>query len=515
MNSEWLDTCFRFLETHKDIFFWSAVPGIYLLMFQIGRHLKRRHRVRLNLTYHLFALSVALYFSAKLFDEQLAITAWGKEVAFRHEVGAIMCLLGTLVLMALVDRYVWELYFREKHRVKIPKFLSQVVSLTLIVVSVVLILVYGYHAEIKGLVLAPSVLAVILGLAMQNLLGNIIAGLALQFGKAFKDGDWLLVNNQYGKVVEINWRSTRLLTNDDVSIDIPNLDMTKSVITNLNLPTRLHAARITLMVDNTMPPTRVKDVLLHATSNAKGVSGEKKPKVYLKNFGESAVEYEIKFYLEDHEYYNDICDAIRTNVWYSFQRHGIKMPFPTRTIHLERPARSKEQEIQHSARLMLRQHALFKTLTDDQLDSLLPRGRIVHFGQGENLIQQGAAGDSMFILVSGEADVIVERNGKPTQVANLRSGDCFGEMSLLTGERRSATVAATRDCEVVEIGKAILARSLKENPELLDQLGSLLARRQMETEGIVAASIGEEGMNDTKRLYTSSFMKKLTKFFEL
>ena len=111
----------------------------------------------------------------------------------------------------------------------------------------------------------------------------------------------------------------------------------------------------------------------------------------------------------------------------------------------------------------------------------------MHFGRDEKLIQQGDDGDSMFVLVDGQATVVVKGNSGATPVAFLRSGDCFGEMSLLTGERRRATVIAQTDCEVVEIGKAVLARSLKEHPALLAQLSELLARRQLETEGILAA----------------------------
>ena len=90
---------------------------------------------------------------------------------------------------------------------------------------------------------------------MQDLLGNIFAGLALQFGKAFKDGDWLFVNNKYAKVIDINWRSTRLLTNDEISIDIPNRDMAKQTIINLNLPDPLHAMRISVNVDYRRAPS--------------------------------------------------------------------------------------------------------------------------------------------------------------------------------------------------------------------------------------------------------------------
>jgi CRP-like cAMP-binding protein len=356
---------------------------------------------------------------------------------------------------------------------------------------------------------------VIIGFATQDMLGNIIAGLALQVGKPFVLGDWLLVENRYAQVIEINWRATRLLTNDDITIEITHRQMAGQTIVNLNKPTRRHAMRISVGIDYSAPPTRVKDVLLHATANAKGVAPDPRPKVYLKNFGDSTIEYEIKFWMDDQTLYYEICDLIRTNAWYGLKRHGIKIPFPIRTLQLERPARDKDQEVQAAARIILRQLPLFKSLSDEQLDALLPRGHVVHFGRGETLIHQGANGDSMFILVNGEANVVAERNGMQTHIASLKSGDCFGEMSLLTGEQRSATVVANTDCEAVEIGKPVLANSLRENPELLTKLSELLARRQMETEGILAAHTLPEVVAAKKTEYQATFVGKLSKFFEL
>jgi len=184
-------------------------------------------------------------------------------------------------------------------------------------------------------------------------------------------------------------------------------------------------------------------------------------------------------------------------------------------VQLERPARDKQLEVQTAARIILRQQPLFRCLSDEQLDALLPRGRVAHFGRDEKLIEQGDDGDSMFVLVDGQATVVVERNGGPTPVAFLRSGDCFGEMSLLTGERRTATVIAQTDCEVVEIGKAVLAKSLKDNPTLLAQLSELLARRQFETEGILAIEKKGGAAEAQRTQYAASFVDKLRTFFEL
>jgi small-conductance mechanosensitive channel len=493
-------------EAIKYLLLVLAVPGLYCLMVLGGRRLKRRHGVRLGWLYHLFGLSLACYLPALLL---------GFNKSFTNPVLAAVMIFGSVFLIALVDRYVWERYFKERHHVEVPKFLVELARLVILMVAAFLVLFLFYGKAIKALLYAPGIAAVVIGLAMQDLFGNIIAGLAIQVGKPYVQGDWLLVNDRYGQVIEINWRGTRLLTTDDISIEIPHREMSGKTIVNLNKPTRRHAMRISVGIDYGAPPTRVKDVLVHAATNAKGVASEPRPKAYLKNFGDSSIEYEIKFWMDDQGLYPEICDSIRTNAWYGLKRHGIKIPFPVRTLQLERPARDKEHEVQSAARIILRQLPLFKSLSDDQLDALLPRGHAVHFGRGETLIHQGAKGDSMFILVNGEANVVAERNGMQTHIASLKSGDCFGEMSLLTGEQRSATVVANTDCEAVEIGKPVLANSLRENRELLTKLSELLARRQMETEGILAAHALPEVVEAKKTEYQASFVDKLNKFFEL
>ena len=489
----------------KDLLLLLSVPGLYCLMVMGGRHLKRKHGVRLGWPYHLFAISLAVYVPMLLLGIE-----W-----HRQEIAAVAVVFGAVFVIALVDRYVWEVYFKERHKVEVPKFLAEVGRILILLLAAFLILLFLYDKSIKELLIAPGIAAVVIGLAMQDLVGNIIAGMSIQVGKPYVQGDWLSVNDRFAQVVEINWRATRLVTNDDICIEIPHREMAGKTIVNLNRPTKQHAMRISVGIDYSAPPTRVKDVLLHAVSNAKGIAPEPSPKVFLKNFGDSAIEYEIKFWLVDQGQYNDVCDSIRTNVWYSLRRHGIKIPFPIRTVQIERPGRTKEQQVQTAARIMLAQQPIFKCLTDAQLDALLPRGQVIHFGRNEKIIEQGAAGESMFILVDGEANVVVDRKGFQTHIASLKAGDCFGEMSLLTGEHRSATILANKDCEVVEIGKAVLAHSLKENPELLHKLSELLARRQMETEGLVAANTKAGVMTAKQIEYQATFVDRLREFFEM
>src|SRR2546423_15419650 len=120
---------------------------------------------------------------------------------------------------------------------------------------------------------------------MQDLLGNIIAGVALHVGKPFKPGDWLMFDNHHAEVIEVNWRPTRLRTNADVCLDIPNSHIVRSTIINLSYPTKVHAMRFTVGVDYSVPPNRVKDIIVRAASESLGVLPDPPPKVFLKDFG--------------------------------------------------------------------------------------------------------------------------------------------------------------------------------------------------------------------------------------
>jgi CRP-like cAMP-binding protein len=168
-----------------------------------------------------------------------------------------------------------------------------------------------------------------------------------------------------------------------------------------------------------------------------------------------------------------------------------------------------------SARKVLRSRSPFAGCNDAQIDELLTSARRARYGQGESIIGQGHPGDSMFVLLEGSADVLVAADGHATRVASLGAGDCFGEMSLLNGEPRSATVVARRDCEVIEIGKVSVAEMLQKSPELLQSLSEILARRRIENEGLLAESARTRSLAETQKQYTATFLTKLKSFFQL
>ena len=495
-------------EAQRDAITVLVFIVTFFVALGIGRFLKRRAGVELGLLFRLFCLTLAFY---------AAIAVYGVHAPWRYHVGAAAILLSTALVVALINRYVWDLYFEKRRQTTIPHFLREIVGGIIFLIVLLLVLSYGYHAEaqLKGLLAGSGVVAIIVGFAGQNLFAGIIGGISIQINRPYKVGDWLKVGDTYGEVREINWRSTRLCTNDDIYLDIPNNEMVSHQIVNLSYPKRTHFMRLQMNAEYGVPPNRVKDALMRATIQVPGVEKDPPPRVYVSEYGESAIVYQIKFAMTTHAGYYEVRDAIYTNAWYEFRRRKITIPYPIRTLNLERKVGRPADEGHEEALSILRGEALFRCLSETQLDRLVRQARLNIFGRGERVIEEGAAGDSMFVMLRGAANVFVSKNGSKIQIATLGAGDCFGEMSLLTGEPRSATVRADGDCYVMEIGKPVMAEVLRDAPSCLEKLSELLAQRRMETEGILKEAISTNEHALTERQYTANFLQRLRAFFEL
>src|SRR5437588_4812374 len=260
-------------EAERDAITVIVFIATFFVTLWIGRFLKRRAGVALGLFFRLFCLILAFY---------AAIAVYGMQAPWRHHVGAAAILLSTALVVALINRYVWDLYFEKKRQTLIPHFLREVVGGVIFLIVLLFVLSYGYHAEtqLKGLLAGSGVVAIILGFAGQNLFAGIIGGVSIQINRPYKVGDWLQVHERFAEVMEINWRSTRLRTNDNIYLDIPNNEMVSHPIVNLHYPTEVHALRIRVGVEHKNPPNREKDALLRRTSTADGDLAQPKVKVF-------------------------------------------------------------------------------------------------------------------------------------------------------------------------------------------------------------------------------------------
>ena len=495
-----------------------AAPIIYIGGLALGRWLKREQRVPLGILYHLFCLTLAVYvplLALHVMHPPAAPAGGGVpwQDQWLRYLSSVLILLGIVVALALLRRFYWQRWFKRTHETEAPKLLQQVFSFAAFTIALMLVLNLRHGQRVDAFIAGSGIIAVVLGFAMQETLANIISGIALQISKPFKVGDWLIVEKQRAEVVEMNWRSTRLRTNYDVYLDLPNKTVTSAMITNLSYPTKTHAYRIRIRFELRVPPNTVREILRRAAQHANGVLSHPPVKVFFLEFADNAAIYEIKYYLDEAGRFNDIEDAIRTNVWYEAQRANLTIPAPSQNLILRRDGSTALQRPAPAE--LLKRQTLFAPLTDEQKQHLVAGARVLRFGRGEEIIQQGEDGCSMFVILEGGAEVLVKSGGQTLRVAELRAGEAFGEMCLLTGEKRSASVVARADCEVWEIDRSVLAPLLQENAQLAKELSELLAHRKVETEGLIAAQAPRDVTENKRQEYARSFFKRISALFEI
>ena len=457
-----------------EALFSLAAILFYLTGLLIGRVLKRRFRIGLGWTYQIFIAAVAVVIASALFHI---------DFPGRSLVGMTALFFAAFPVNALLYRYFWPIYGYPGEQARVPPFLPQITTLLLIATAFFTGLSTFYGVTLPGLLAGSGLIALVLGLALQDTLGNIFSGLGLQAGKAFRVGDWLIVDGKHVEVIEVNWRSTRLRNNDAASLDIPNNQLAKATIVNLYNPTPVHADRTSVCVEYGIPPNHVKDALVQAALAARGVLASPAPTAFLMNFDDSGIRYELKYWINDARLYPEISDIVRTNIWYELDRRSIPFSYPTRIVEMRS---KKETEPTDQVSALLQAQPLFADMEPGQIQALAKSGRHLRYGKGEKIITQGDPGESMYVLSSGIAQVTVERDGRASDLGELISGECFGEISLLTGQPRTASVTAKTDCDIVEIDKPAMRDLLKQYPRLADHLSETLSTRQSVLESELA-----------------------------
>lgn len=364
-----------------------------------------------------------------------------------------------------------------------------IVQVALYVVAVVFLLKEA-GVETGSLLTSSVLLTAVIGLSLQDTLGNLFAGLAIQVQQPFEVGDWIQFDDDpdhTGEVVEINWRATRLITIDRVEVTVPNNTLARAAIRNFSRPTKLVRRHVTILAPYTTPPARVHRLLGEAVVEVDGVVEEPAPDIQTIDFGERGVEYRVRYFLEDYEQREVIDSRVRDRLWYALRRAALPIPSPQRTVTLiEHSAASAQAE--HAAQIVdiekaLAKVPLFELLPDTLLHEVAMHTERRLYAPGEIVIQQGDVGEELFMVERGALDVLVDAHDGMQQIATVGVGDVFGEMSLMTGADRSATVRTTTESALLVVSKDTIQPVLAASPELAEKISQVLAAREAALEG--------------------------------
>lgn len=390
---------------------------------------------------------------------------------------ALLAYLGVRAVNSLV----FGLTFRLRRGFEAPTLVRNVFSIVAFTILFFLTFSQLYPDVNLGAVFTTSaIFGVILGLALQDTLGNFFAGISLQADRPFQVGDVITVGAlmHTGVVEEITWRAIKIRTFTNHVVLISNSSAAKEPIEvcpreNLN-------ARVvffnTLYSDS---PAKTIHVIREAVREADNVSPKITPIVRIRGLAESGIDYEVKYWLEDYARYNDTDALVRQRIWYAFRRADLNFAFPTRTLHVERKPRPGELAGDSSAIIeRLSAVDIFAPLSGDETAMLAQAAVSEVFAPGETVIRAGDPGSSMFVLHHGRVIVQVNEGGTARTVATLNEGDFFGEMALFTGEPRTANVVAVEETEVLEIGHAAMKGLFETNPGLVESLSHIMADRR-------------------------------------
>lgn len=452
----------------------------------------------------LFFVYLGLFALAQVFPPHNPNSAWIRVAAF----ASILLVVSRSGLLLATESSVgrWLLP-------PIPRIFQDVIQGALFVL-VGLLTLRAAGVDPGQLLTTSALLTAVVGLALQDTLGNLFSGLALQMRPPFELGDWIDVDgdpSRSGRVVELGWRATRLVTLDEAEIIVPNGVIAKATIRNYTRPSTLERRHVPFACAYGVPPGQVRDVVEVAVRSAPNVCEVPPPEVVVLGFGENAVEYDLWYYTHDHHGAHRTDSVVRQRIWHALGRAGFPIPFPQRDVHLFTQDDARAQRDRAGAvdtrREALASVDLFRPLDEAALTELAAGAESAGYAAGEDVVRQGQSGDTLYVIRSGEVEVLVGAD----RIAVLGPGAFFGEMSLLTGETRNATVRALRETEVVTVGHAALQTLLHGHPELYLNLSMVLAQRQVARE----ARVSEGGAlpRDAVAQRTTDLLQRIRDFF--
>ncbi|MBZ0113853.1 MAG: mechanosensitive ion channel [Thermoanaerobaculia bacterium] len=484
-----------------------VLEALYALLVRLGQ------RPRTAWTYHLWVLAIACTTTLTLRDD-LGSQAWRLSAS-------VAALLTAVVTVSLVDSLLIQRPWAPTKGPALPKLALDVLRAVAVVATGLLVARSILDYPLPAVLVSSTVLSAVVGLALQDVLKNVFAGMALELEKPFSRGDWLLLDGSPVQVLDTSWRSVRLRSNEGVEFWEPNANLSTSRLVNYGSGVSPVALNFHVGLPYEAPPAQVKRVLESAARSIPGRLDSHPPTAFVDHYEESSIDYKLRVWTQDVAGLSQFKDSVYSRIWYELSRRNLHVPYPVRTVQLQRTPTDRGVQRERKARdhrRLLKSLALFRDLEKETIDRIANSARRVPYDDGEILFREGDSGDSLFVVAEGK--VLVSKSGHnlgtgEIPLASLGAGDFFGEMSLLTGEPRSATVRADGPCDVLVLAQRHLAPLLEEQPELAEVLSRAVVERQARTEATVEDRRDRTATEDLAEGSEHSILGKIRTFFKL
>jgi small-conductance mechanosensitive channel/CRP-like cAMP-binding protein len=426
----------------------------------------------------------------------------------------LLWLVGAWLLTRGLELFLWSTGFKKATGSEPPRLLRGLVTIAIYVLAFYGILTFVFERPVTGLLVSTGIVAGVIGLAMQNVLSDLFAGLAITIENPYSLGDWIeLKDGTIGRVLDISWRSTRLLSWNNSIYVVPNNVAASSIIHNYALPDKRYAYWFYVSVASEIPPNTVRHLLLEAALSCKSVLKNPLPIVRIGDVTSQPFKYMVYVYFMDFPSHwaakSDLFSCVQTSLARSgITPSAIKYEIATRKSPILEVKEPTIEEYLHRV-------PIFQTLSENEIEELAHSCEIRSFETGEILIQEGDPDSSLFVITSGVVSIIKKNSkGQNIEVSRLGNSECFGEMSLLTGEPRSATAQAITYVEAITVPKEALAALFEIKPDLSNEFAEIMAMRRAQTEGLIDSRTMKSASKSIK-LYAKEVVRKIRSFFSL
>lgn len=388
-----------------------------------------------------------------------------------------------------------------------------------------------HHAgvNLSSIVATSAVVTAVIGLSLQATLGNVVGGLALQLDDSIHEGDWVeLESKVQGRVRQIRWRHSVIETRDWDTLIVPNsqlLTQTIKVLGKRNGEKAPHRMWVYFSVDYRFLPGQVIGIVNEALQGAPitNVASEPKAHCILYDLGkenrDSYSYYAVRYWLTELAADDPTSSLVRERIHAALKRAGMPLALPATTVFLS------HDDPEHAERKRTREHAirmaalknveLFAHLSDDECGKLAETVRVAPFSAGEVVTRQGSTAHWLYVLTKGKAEVrLISPDGEEKKVAVLEAPSFFGEMALMTGASREATVVALSDVECLRVDKDDFREILARRPEMAQEISTILAERRVELVA-VRDNLDAEAKKRTLVTEGSRILESIRDFFGL
>ena len=433
----------------------------------------------------------------------------------------LVIVLGFHLALWIVDLAVFTEKREQEMGLRVPKILRDSVRWLLLFTIAFFVAGVVFDFDIGKLSILAGALSIALSLALGPTLGSLISGITLISERPFQLGDWIEVDGSLGKVDQITWRSTRIITRDATAVVLPNSKLADVKIVNLSRPSSLIRIRVKIGVHYRTPPLRAIEVMEEAVRHCPGVVDTPVPWARIAEYGDSTINWDVFFWIDNPDRMERVRTAAAERLWYALGRAGIEMSYPIRNVVMRKedwdgeplPDDSAEQRRVDRNMALLRSVPALAQVPNDALDRLARAMRDERYLEGDRITHEGRAGDRMYFIVEGTAKVLSGRTSEH-EVKTAGPGEYFGERSMLTGSPRAVTFAAAGTMRVASLGAADIQPILKERPEFAEQLATLAAERKHQLDELTEKAAADAGRT-TKEHDHSTLLDEIAGFFHL